>query len=41
MVDLADYNKGEALNGDPDPIRMEIVARAHKTQSGGKHHLER
>ena len=41
MVDRADYNKGEALHGEPDPIRMEIVAHAHKTQSGDKPHLER
>ena len=33
MVDLADSNKGEALNRDPSSTRMEIVARAHKTQS--------
>ena len=41
MVDRADYNKGETLHGDPDPIKLEIVARAHKTQSGDKPHWKR
>ena len=41
MVDLTDSNKGETLHGEPDPIKMEIVARAHKTQSGHKPHLKR
>ena len=41
MVDLTDSNKGETLHGEPDPIKMEIVASAHKTQSGDKPHLKR